>query len=255
MKLKKKILAILVLLAAALFVKPSIAGFTVIIPLPGISGTPPPPQSTINLMDGSMLGFLAVSSGDVYYWGVVNYKTKPVKVPGLSGVTGVAINYDAMYAMTSGGSVYAWGSSNSYGQLGNGTTSSSSIPAPVVGLSGATQIKAYNHTACALVSGGTISCWGSDPATHANDLVATPVGPFAAPVVDFALNGGSLCAVLSGGSVQCVGGNSWGTLGNGTYTSSSTPVAVKGLSGAKMIASSPSTYCAGTSTGVECWGG
>jgi len=50
-----------------------------------------------------------------------------VKINGLANVTAVAMGYNHALAMTSDGTVWAWGN-NSYGQLGNGTTTNSSTP-------------------------------------------------------------------------------------------------------------------------------
>jgi alpha-tubulin suppressor-like RCC1 family protein len=63
------------------------------------------------------------------------------------------------------------------------------------------------------------------------------------------------CAVVSGGKVKCWGDNSLGELGNGTLTSSTTPVTVKALSHALSVGAGFSTTCALIRGGkVKCWG-
>jgi alpha-tubulin suppressor-like RCC1 family protein len=65
---------------------------------------------------------------------------------------------------------------------------------------------------------------------------------------------GGYCATLKSGGVSCWGNNNEGALGTGTEESSPVPVAVKGVSGVRAIASAGEGYCAVTKGGVECWG-
>ena len=162
----------------------------------------------------------------------------PVEVSGLSGAMAISVGDESACALLSGGTVECWGD-NSNGKLGNGTTTNSLTPVAVTGLSGATVISVGEDSVCALLSGSTIECWGDNEygqlgngttTTNACECSTTPVavsGLSGATAISAGDN--SACALLSGGTVECWGGNSYGELGNGTTTSSSTPVAVSDL--------------------------
>jgi alpha-tubulin suppressor-like RCC1 family protein len=67
--------------------------------------------------------------------------------------------------------------------------------------------------------------------------------------------GGHSCAVLTNGTARCWGLNNYGQLGNGTTTSSLTPVVVWALSNAAPITAGLNHSCALLANGTaKCWG-
>lgn len=83
----------------------------------------------------------------------------PVAVQGLTNVSRIGVWNESVCAV-SGTSAYCWGN-NPYGELGNGTTTASNVPVAVSGLTGTPVAVAPGwRTTCALLSGGSINCWG-----------------------------------------------------------------------------------------------
>ena len=116
------------------------------------------------------------------------------QVPVLSNVAQIASGreaYTSYYAVTSSGGLYSWGY-NGDGQLGDGTTTNSTIPVLRTGgtLSGKTITKVYGGPsyAMAIDSAGNLHAWGTNPdgrlgnGTLSNQL--TPVQSVATGVSD-----------------------------------------------------------------------
>jgi hypothetical protein len=176
--------------------------------------------------------------------------------PGNTVATAIATGTHYSCALLTDRTVSCWGN-NASGELGNGSTESSSTPQAVIGLTNVTAIAASatgvlaspsagfegGRHSCALLADGTVWCWGENlwhqlgpkaPPSRVCEGINVPCSPNPVPVglsnvVAIATGGAHSCALMTDGTVGCWGANDWGQLGNGTFSFSSPPVKVNEL--------------------------
>jgi alpha-tubulin suppressor-like RCC1 family protein len=211
------------------------------------------------------------ADGTVWAWGSNNYgelgngqtsiygAAIPVQVTGLSGVTAISAGGSYAVALKNDGTVWAWGYNGS-GQLGNGTTTSSSTAAMVPGLSGVVAISAGGDHALALKSDGTAWAWGANYLGQLGDNFTTNSS---IPIQVDGLSGMSAISAGSGysialggdGTVWAWGGNYYGQLGDGTLSAIWAPEMIDGLSLITSVsAGSVSTSAVKSDGTVWTWG-
>ena len=163
-----------------------------------------------------------------------------------------------------GGAVRCWGD-NQYGQLGNETSNDSTIPVPPIGLQSVTTVSAGLLFNCALDQANTaprVMCWGRNGTGQLglglNAGVVRRPSQVSLPFVPAGVDAGQIhaCAVGTMGELACWGANGSGQLGDGTATSSRTPVIVSAIPGPVLqVTVGTGHTCALLEDGtVFCWG-
>jgi alpha-tubulin suppressor-like RCC1 family protein len=163
-------------------------------------------------------------------------------------------------ARLAAGSVFCWGT-NQQGQLGDGTTTPHTVPAPLNGITSVVQLAAGGSHTCAVDGSGAVWCWGANEYgqlgvgnTLETHMPAAVTGiPSAAQVVATEAH---TCALLQSGEVACWGFNFNGQIGQpASFNSITTPKVVPGLSGVASISAGMGFTCALMLDGtVRCWG-
>ena len=170
----------------------------------------------------------------------VSCVTTPTAVPGLSTVKAISAGGTHDLALLKNGTVMAWGD-NAFGQLGNGTTTTSPVPVTVSGLHNVKAISAGLAHSLALLQNGTVMAWGDNEfgqlgnGTFQDSSVPVAVKGLTnvKAISDSGFNHG--LALLQNGTVMAWGMNTYGQLGDGNRTNCPTPVPVQGLSHVKAV--------------------
>jgi alpha-tubulin suppressor-like RCC1 family protein len=136
----------------------------------GLAGPPLTPISSIGTGNTHAC---AVAANQGYCWGEQDdgelgtgvtypaYSDVALPVSGFNKAGEISSGSYFSCATLALGGVDCWGR-NGFGQLGNGTTTPSSIPVVVSGLTSIRKVSAGDTHACALRSDGSVSCWGDN---------------------------------------------------------------------------------------------
>ncbi|WP_425476292.1 RCC1 domain-containing protein [Gordonia oleivorans] len=198
-----------------------------------------PVQGLTNVSAVTSSETCAIDNLTAYCW--IGSDGEPFRVRGLDNVTAISASPNTTCAI-SYGAAYCWGS-NTFGQLGDGTTTARHEPNRVPGLSNVTSISTSSDSVCA-VSSGEAYCWGSNRHGQLGDGTTTDRhSPNRVPGLvnvtsistDSTATAGSTspsdnnattCAV-SDATAYCWGSNGYGELGDGSTTERHRPTSVQ----------------------------
>ena len=195
-------------------------------------------------MDGAVVCWGRDARGQLGDGTVGGFAVPPVPVVSLNMVTAIAAGRDFTCALREEGTdrtVLCWGA-NDRGQLGAAGALESATPVIVTGITDAIAITAApgGTHACALRTGGVVSCWGSnasgqlgdgttDASTAPRDAMDLSAAiAVAAGGLDDAGHGHT-CAITDTGAVHCWGDGGLGQNGSTAALDLDVPTPVAGL--------------------------
>jgi len=170
----------------------------------------------------------------------------------------IATSAGTTCAVLKTGVIQCWGSNN-YGELGNGTNTSSAAATSVLGITNAVSISAGNNDFCATLSTGQVNCWGWNGSGQLGNQTDTEsLNPIAVTGVSSAKRavGGNVesCALMLGGTVSCWGDNTYGELGDGNTTATLAITPVINITGVTDLSVGQWSACALIGGAIDCWG-
>lgn len=185
------------------------------------------------------------TGGEAYCWGPNDYgqlgdstpprpypeSATPSRVVGGHVFTSIARGGYHTCGIAEDGLAFCWGW-NIVGQLGDGTTTHTSVPTPVAGNLRWRLLAAGNSHTCGLTIDDAFYCWGGNERGEFGDGTMTeksttplrvnlPLRP-----VSITAGGYNTCALTAAGTAFCWGRGDYGQLGNGVMANSATPVQV-----------------------------
>jgi alpha-tubulin suppressor-like RCC1 family protein len=218
------------------------------------------------------------TGGEVWCWGTNNrgqaggaitsdepFVSGPTNVSGASPAQRLSLGLFHSCAMTTDGRLRCWGDNDDL-QLGSLGEAASHLALGVYGLTyegSVVDVAAGHRFNCAVSGERKVNCWGHNlhgvlgrPST----TVAASYIPLEVPlagnaaVEQIGAGEGHVCVLRTGGEVWCWGDNTSGQLGNGTFTSSYTPVKAD-ITGVTSLAVGAKHSCAVVAEReVRCWG-
>jgi alpha-tubulin suppressor-like RCC1 family protein len=192
--------------------------------------------------------------------------------------TAISAGLDHTCALLEDQTIRCWGA-NDFGQLGLGNNTAQVDKTPnalgAINVGGsAIAISAGGKVSCAVLSDGSVRCWGrnlvgalglGNSTAVSNSQKPNQFGPISLGTTATAVSTGSAnsCALLTGGNVRCWGFNGNGelgiqsttTIGDNELPSTASTVALPSGRSVVALAVGTSHTCARLDNGdVECWG-
>ncbi|PIE18276.1 MAG: hypothetical protein CSA66_04900 [Proteobacteria bacterium] len=218
-------------------------------------------NSAVSLAVGADLACLGLSDGGEVCWG-------PGALPvGVADPVQLDVGSSHSCAVRRTGQVRCWGD-NTYGQLGNNSTDSSTTPVAVSGISNAVKVGVGANHSCALLADGRVMCWGRDEQAQLGNGVSVE-GDQLVPVavtsdvdgttalsgaVDLAVGWNHACVIRGNGETWCWGANGNGQLGTGDRDFLGSAASVIQSDLIAIEAGQQHTCGLGANGRVYCWG-
>lgn len=194
----------------------------------------------------STISVFTSNNGNIYSWGLNDNNqvgngsnAKVITTPWLrpKALDFSVINHCIISSagLTTNGKIYTWGD-NIRGQLGNGTTTNTSVPAQVNNDTDWTKVSMGWIHAVALKSNGTLWGWGNNNAFELTSSTSSPNNMYPSPIMlspdtdwaDIAVGAGKTFAIKSNGTLWARGKNNNHVLGlnvpNNSYVQTLTQV-------------------------------
>ncbi len=232
---------------------------------------PPPVRQVVAGRNSSCL---LSTAGTAFCWGS-NESGELGNASGVNSLTPVVVSTDVKFAslsagrgtgfgahmcgLTVAGAAHCWGE-NTDGQVGDGSTTLSSVPVLVQGAPPFRQLTAGSAHTCGVTFTSAAFCWGQNSLGQLGDSTktgrVTPV-PVGGGLSFVQLSAGIFhtCGLTSTGNVYCWGRNNWGQIGDGTTTDRYVPTQVQGQMRFTQLAAGGHNACGLTEDGTAyCWG-
>ena len=212
-------------------------------------------------------------SGRVVCWGSNTYgqtgtatgssasPNRPTSIPNLDSVMNISAGHQHTCAVRRGGTVVCFGRNN-HGQLGIGTTTSSSGVVEVAGINDAVEVSVGEFHSCALTASDNVWCWGKGDLGALGDgngiTSSVPVLATGTTATNFdQISAGEhhTCAKINDGTVMCWGENDDNQVAVSAKVIELLPVQTASLTDVDQLSAGNTHTCAQKNNGeVLCWG-
>jgi RHS repeat-associated protein len=214
------------------------------------------PASVVQIAAGSGTSLALDANGTVWTWGTplgvsptqLQVTPTAVSFAGNPKIVLIAIGTGDALAVDSTGILWSWGV-NSFGELGNGTTTASASPVMVSGINGIAAIAAGQGFSLATDSSGRVWGWGKNDGGQLG--IGNQVSPQTVPVQNTSLSGpvalaagqDHAFALFTSGSLYGWGDSGNGQVGTGFSTTYLTPqlVSISGVIQPSACAGAPAS--------------